>query len=729
MFLDRAKFATLWLILFGLLSLPALAQDESDDEKKEENKLEVEMVVSASRKAEKKLEAPSTIETVDENKLMNSGATTFSAAAAQIKGVDYQAGGITLQRVNARGFTTSYQSRMLTTKNGKLETLPGASIPMGNLAPTNRLDIKSIEVVLGPASALYGPNASSGVFNVITKTPWDEKGTTVLAKMGEQSLFESQLRHAGVSSDGKWGWKVNAAFLDAEDFDNDNVYFADGSNQTTNGPEATAAALAAGTAWREKDLASFDLHSEKIEVTGYYESGDYRFSASYGWTETDGFGTTNLGRNRLEDWQVETTSLELNHPRFFVHVTETANEAGGTFGIQNVASALGAGVPIDVSTTNPLIALVFDDSTLLDVEAQANQTWGNFELIGGINYREYKPDSAGTFLNDGGEFPWHTPIVREEEGAYIQFDYRILDQKLRFSGAYRYDDSNEFDAQNSPKFAVTYTEGNHNYRIGYNKAFRSPTILENNLHFARQPALGNINVALGNPVGWNVIDAASGTVIAQFEGLTPEEVETIEVGYRGVFGGNFVVDAVYYDSSYENFISALQTIAFIGAGTVATRADGNYPNWPFVLTYLNYGEAEVSGYDIGFDYYLTDWTISASFGHIELDSFTNDTAIPDLPFNSPEDKLKGSISYTGLENAFFGINYRSVLDDYAYVSGRWAGTIQSTSIADFAAGYTIPDAETTIRVSIQNLFDEDNTELLGVPAVPRFFTVDVTKKW
>ena len=47
--------------------------------------------------------------------------------------------------------------------------------------------MKAVEVVVGPASALYGPNAHTGVINIATKTPWDDSGATVSLRGGTQS--------------------------------------------------------------------------------------------------------------------------------------------------------------------------------------------------------------------------------------------------------------------------------------------------------------------------------------------------------------------------------------------------------------------------------------------------------------------------------------------------------------------------------------------------------------
>ena len=40
-----------------------------------------------------------------------------------------------------------------------------------NVIPVSFDDVEQIEVVLGPSSALYGPNAHSGVLNIVTSSP------------------------------------------------------------------------------------------------------------------------------------------------------------------------------------------------------------------------------------------------------------------------------------------------------------------------------------------------------------------------------------------------------------------------------------------------------------------------------------------------------------------------------------------------------------------------------
>ncbi|MCB1052084.1 MAG: TonB-dependent receptor plug domain-containing protein [Acidobacteria bacterium] len=723
---------TLLTLCGSVLLLAQEPQPAAEKPKDEDQKVVVEMVVSASRKPEKKLEAPSTIETINEEGLLNSASTTFSGAAANVKGIDFANGGITLQKFSGRGFSSSYASRMLSMVNGRLSTLPGAGLPQGTLSSTSSLDIKGIEIVLGPASALYGPNASAGVFNVLTKDPWDETGVSVSQKIGEQSLSDSHLRYAGLSKDEQWGWKLTANYLTADEFKSNNVFFVNGLNQTLytgndaltdeQAQAAIDAALANGTGYRETDLSDFDVDSKKYEFSGYWKKNAWKVGAYYGWSESDSFGVTNVGRNRIDDWEVKYYQVDVSHPHFFFQWTRTTNFAGKTYSIQNVPGGLAAGVPFETVISDPAFALFYDASTLEDAEFQFNGSLGKLDWVAGANYRKYEPDSAGTYLNDRPDSSGKIrDISNDETGAYVQGDLRFLKDKFRISAALRYDESSDFDSEISPKIAFTYTEGSHNVRLNYNKAHRDPLIIERHLYFFGGIARGNVD-------GYTVRNVATGDEI-YYPGLEPETVETIELGYRGLLGDRVLLDGVVYKSDYDQFISALQTISAPALGTVAITADGEQV--PFLLTYLNYGQAKVEGLDIGFDFFLTDnGKINLSYGYQNLKSFENDTPIPDLPFNTPKNKIKGAINWRNLftENTFVSLAGRYT-DSYRYISGRWNDTLESNLIADLALGYTWLPHEMTFKLSCSNLFDSDKTELVGVPAIPRFVTFEVLKKF
>jgi len=723
----RMKKMRPFLVATVFLCLGVLAQENEQTEKEETvegTDIVVQQVVTASRKPEKRLESPATIEIVDATAIFQAPATAFSGALAQVKGIDFANGGINLQKISTRGFSSSYNSRMLTMVDGKLSTLPGAGLPQGGLSSVSPLDIKAMELVLGPAGALYGPNTTAGVLNILTKDPWDEDGFSAALKGGEQSLVDAQIRMAK-QFDNRWGFKLTAHYLDADEFSSQNVFDYLGQNQTSYGSEsAIEEAIASGLAYHEEDLVDdFTVTSSKFELTGYYK-GDYAtLSLNYGWSENDGFGVTNLGRNRIEGWEIETFQFRASAPHWFFSVSRTEEDAGDTYSIQNVPGGLVQGLTLDQAQE---AAKFIDKSSLTDYEFQANWQWQDLEIIGGASYREYDPSSEGSFLDDIPDASGNlNDISRDETGLYVQLDYRALKDRLRFVAAGRYDDFSEFESQFSPKFGMTYQAGNHHLRANYMTSYRAPEIIETHLYFFGGIARGNLN-------GYTIIDP-TGTVLSEVSPLEPEEVETFELGYRGIFGENFLFEAVAYNSDYDNFISPLVLVAN-GATAFAVNPENDpiSPGGlnPLLFTYLNYGKAEIEGFDLGFDWYYDHLTIKASVGYANLKTFENTTSIPDIPFNTPEMKYKAQFTWTDIpwENTFFTAGGRKN-NTYDYLSGRWAGTLKDTFFMDVAAGYTIPSQQMTFKLSWTNALHSEKTELLGAPASPSFVTFEISKKF
>ena len=99
-------------------------------------------------------------------------------------------------------------------------------------------------------------------------------------------------------------------------------------------------------------------------------------------------------------------------------------------------------------------------------------------------------------------------------------------------------------------------------RLTYNRAFKTPTILNNYFSindFVKLAAgFGGFGV-FGNKEGFTVKNAA-GTTLATYQPLVPEENTTYEVGYKGILKDRVFIDAAYYQADYKDFISPLVTI-------------------------------------------------------------------------------------------------------------------------------------------------------------------------
>ena len=663
------------------------------------------VIVTGTRSPEKIFDAPVTVESITAQDLDQSGGTTYLSALADIKGVDFSTLGINEHRVSARGFDTQFNSRMLSMVDGRMAQLPGSGLPQNNMVPSTPLDVKAVEVVIGPASALYGANAHTGVVNVITKTPWDESGAAVSVRGGMRSLIDVATRVAGTVNE-TFGWKLGAQFLRANDFE----------------PDPDLELHRYGTTIPENDLVEdYQVGALKLDGSLYYRLGDWFTKASYGFSENDSFSPTNLGRNHIRDWRVQYQTLQVSHPNWYAQVSRTASDAGGTYQLNGLAGIAQQrkddGLDYSPDALDPFRDDIrfIDKSQMMDSELQYRDTFAGINTAVGAQWRLYLPNSEGSYLADaGGE-----DIDATELGGYVQADYTTLNDRLRLVAAARVDDHSNYSTQLSPKASAVYTvTPSHKVRAGYNRAFKSPTILENYL------LIGGF--LLGNRDGYTIRDA-DGNVLTTVDPLEPEGVHSVELGYKGALGRRVFIDAVIHNSWYENFISPLTQVASPADGTYGYDADGNQIGDGTLFTYQNFGAAVVRGADVGLSYYPNDTlTLSTSASVIELAEFTRDDEMQaDLLLNVPTFKLKGSLTVQnlGMDDYFVRLEgrYRTA---FPFKSGYWnsevlllddGGEVPARFTADITAGYDFPDQGLAIRGHVMNIFNDKTMDMLGAP--------------
>ena len=97
-----------------------------------------------------------------------------------------------------------------------MANVPSLRLIAYNTIPVTSDDVSQIEVVLGPSSALYGPNAHSGVVNIITKRPAESLGTIVGYTTGTREFNKAQVRHAGKMNN--FSYKMSAVNFTAHDW-------------------------------------------------------------------------------------------------------------------------------------------------------------------------------------------------------------------------------------------------------------------------------------------------------------------------------------------------------------------------------------------------------------------------------------------------------------------------------------------------------------------------------
>lgn len=133
-----------------------------------------EAVVSTASKREQRIaDVPLTVSWIPGEELEGTGRFTLCDAIQYFPGLECRRGPMRKAAVSARGLGSNYLSnRLLLLRNGRPQTDPwtGQFYADETMPLTN---IKQVEVIRGPGSALYGSNAFSGVINVIDRLPGD----------------------------------------------------------------------------------------------------------------------------------------------------------------------------------------------------------------------------------------------------------------------------------------------------------------------------------------------------------------------------------------------------------------------------------------------------------------------------------------------------------------------------------------------------------------------------
>ncbi|WP_128547950.1 TonB-dependent receptor domain-containing protein [Larkinella soli] len=202
-------------------------QSRLEVELQEQVMLGQEVVVSASRVEESVLKSPVSVEKLDIRAIQSSPAPTFYDALMNIKGVDMSTQSLMFRSVNVRGFGANGNTRVVQLVDGMDNQAPGLNFSVGNIAGLNELDVESVELLPGAASALYGPNAINGLLLMNSKSPFQYQGLSAYAKTGIMSaenrttrttpFYDAGFRYAKAFNN-RLAFKVGVSYISADDW-------------------------------------------------------------------------------------------------------------------------------------------------------------------------------------------------------------------------------------------------------------------------------------------------------------------------------------------------------------------------------------------------------------------------------------------------------------------------------------------------------------------------------
>ena len=661
------------------------------------------IVTTASRRVEKITDAPATITRIDDVQIANSMGNSFAAALKEVKGLEFIQTGVLGSAVNARGFNSSFNNRMLQVEDGRIGVLAESGLPVGSLTTVSKVDLAGVEVLVGPGSALYGPDASNGVVTLQTKDPRQYPGWTLELDGGSRSFYDAQGRYAG--NKGPWGYKISGEYVAVDEFHQDSVFYP--------------AVAAGGKPIPEKDA---NFRNDIIRGSGmlaYYLSSGSRLMATVGASKINGVGATNVGRNQLQNYGYRDYQVQYTGSRLFAQAYMSNSVAGTTFQLNGLAQNSVRFPTISYDSVKSLSAFP-GDGRVQAAEVQNNFSVGMLAKTGisaidnthftyGGQLRRDRVSSYGKWLSDRAS---GSPILLDQKGVYAQME-TPLTSMVRLVLAGRVDKHDRYEQQFSPKAALLFTPiADQTFRVTYNKAFKSPTVLNTDFYFPNfQPFIG----VFGNLEGF-LIKNAAGTVVNTIDPVRPEINKTVELGYKGVTGQRLFVDVVGYETRFDGFISPLVVIANPLTGATATTAYNlatgakitDPAGGPQVaLTYFNAGRATIRGIDAGLKFYATDKiSLSGSGSFVKIDTIIRRESDPPeaTAFNSPSVRLTGGMDFTNVvRNLSAGFTTRYVAK-YDFRSGVNYGLIPAFGALNLNASYVLPRSGATLLFQAQNIF-------------------------
>ncbi len=391
------------------------------------------VVVTASRKPERTLDAPATVFTVSPQETARSTATHVDQLRA-VPGLDVAAGGIIQSNVVARGFNALFSGDLMMLVDNRLSFVPSLRVNVPSLIAPSAEDVERIEVVLGPGAALYGPNAASGVVHIVTKSPFESRGTTIAVDGGERDFLRAGFRHATVI--GNVGFKISGEVLSALDF--------------TSVDSAEQQLIAA----RHGAPRDFGVRRNSLELRA-----DYRPDSSTEIIATAGRGeigrslepTGESGTAQVRNWVMNSYQLRARRGRAFGQIFFTHSDAGET-------TPLRSGVPL------------IDRSRQLVGQLQHGLTIGRNALTYGVDVISTTPVTGGTINGDNEA---NDGVL--EAGGYLH-SVTTLSKQFELTAAVRVDKHDRLEhAVVSPRVALTFkpTPSQH-FRVTYNRAFATP---------------------------------------------------------------------------------------------------------------------------------------------------------------------------------------------------------------------------------------------------------------
>ncbi len=151
------------------------------------------VTTSATGSPQRSTEVPVDMTIISADDIKRSGARDIPTLLSRVSGLDVLQWSSQSADVGVRGYNQAMSPRLLVLVNGRQVYLDHYGYTAWSTIPVQLSEIRQIEVVKGPNSALFGFNAVSGVVNIITFDPKYDTVNSVTARVGSNNSGEANI--------------------------------------------------------------------------------------------------------------------------------------------------------------------------------------------------------------------------------------------------------------------------------------------------------------------------------------------------------------------------------------------------------------------------------------------------------------------------------------------------------------------------------------------------------
>jgi len=701
--------AALMLSLASTTAFAQTAPQQPPPKPEEPPVYEEQVVVTASKVEQQLVNAPATVSVVTADVIASTPATNYAELFKSVPGVNVSQTSARDFNITMRGATSTLATSTLALLDGRSLYLDFFGFVAWDLLPVNPNELKQIEVIRGPASAVWGANAMNGVVNFISKTPRELNGNSATMtfgtfrrdidggqQLGNGTLFGINATHARAVND-RWAYKLSAG-----------GYTSDPYARPTG-------AIPNGTGTQYPTYTNTGTTQPKFDARVDYDQEKYKLVFAGGYSGTDGIFHTGIG-------PFDGTGVGVGYG------TMRYTRGGLKFNVfTNILNGEALGL-LAIDTDGQPILFQFNTKTY-DVE------FGNINTVGTHNVISYggnvRFNSFDLSIAPRGD-------SRTELGGYIQ-DEIFLNDKVRISLGARLD---KYDNIEDPVFSPRATlilkpNAANALRVSYNKAFRSPSLINNFLEttIINRVDLAQINPAFAGLPGRNFafpLNAVGN------ESLREESNESYEIAYTGIINNRATVTAAVYWTKSTDEIFFTQTGRYRALAPppnwVQTFSPGGTPILPVTsilgilevlppacaspvaecttgglpseFSYRNLGTVKNKGFELGVDGAVNQaLNVFVNYSYQaepEPDFALSEINLPptnrfNAGFNFSQGHYLGNLSVSFVDDAFF----QDVLD------ARFAGPTEAYTQVNGAFGVKFLRDKLQTTIKVINLLDED----------------------